>query len=345
MSGIFLSHSSKDKEFARKLAAALERASITVWLDEIEIRVGDSLFDEISGGLTRAKHVGVILSPDSVSSEWVKREVNAALIEEISERRTRVLPILYRDCDVPLFLREKLYADFRGSDTDGDLFAEQVSRLVRTVLSQAGANQGPGAHDSMFELLYLLLLLDQFPNGIWGASLESSADLYGHAGDPGSITISTSSSFAITQFTGSRSALPIQKYRNYLQHRQSARGAFGMQRETGTLKFPNSEILEHARHTATGLCFFLFYDGYEHPRVIKALGYLLNNRTPEGLWVDIGQAVSENVDPMSVAFIIYALEEVYGSQRKKDFSSDIDGKRLLAHLDECIQTGLEYIFN
>jgi hypothetical protein len=43
MSSIFLSHNNKDKIFTRKLARDLKYAGIKVWLDEAELKIGDSL--------------------------------------------------------------------------------------------------------------------------------------------------------------------------------------------------------------------------------------------------------------------------------------------------------------
>jgi len=111
--GIFLSHSSRDKPFARKLAGDLKAAGLTVWVDEAEIQIGDSLISKIQSGIDDMEFLVVVLSPDSVSSEWVKREVAIALTEEIGNRRVKVLPVLYRDCILPGFLRDKKYADFR----------------------------------------------------------------------------------------------------------------------------------------------------------------------------------------------------------------------------------------
>ncbi len=61
---------------------------------------------------TQCTYLGVILSPSSVSSEWVQREVNMALREEIHGRRVKVLPLLYQSCKIPGFLTDKVYADF-----------------------------------------------------------------------------------------------------------------------------------------------------------------------------------------------------------------------------------------
>jgi TIR domain len=55
----------------------------------------------------------VVLSKASTESEWCKKELSAGLLRELEERRVVVLPILIEDCEIPIFLRGKLYADFR----------------------------------------------------------------------------------------------------------------------------------------------------------------------------------------------------------------------------------------
>lgn len=113
MSSIFLSHNRKDKSFARQLGASLRRYGAKVWIDEAEIKVGESLIKKIEQAIKEMDYLGVILSPDSVESEWVKREVEIALTDEIGGKHVKVLPILARRCEIPGFLSGKLYADFR----------------------------------------------------------------------------------------------------------------------------------------------------------------------------------------------------------------------------------------
>jgi len=110
---IFLSHSSKDKPFVEKLAKDILGLDVEVWLDKWEMKVGDSLFDKIEEGLEASDFLIIILSKNSVNSSWVRKELNAILCDEISSKNVKVLPALIDDCCIPIFLREKLYADFR----------------------------------------------------------------------------------------------------------------------------------------------------------------------------------------------------------------------------------------
>lgn len=122
MPSVFLSHSSKDKFFARKLAETLTENGIDVWIDEAELRVGDSLVGKISAAIEKADYVAAILSPRSVRSSWVQQELRLAMTQEIGGREIKVLPILIESCEIPAFLADKLYADFSDPDDfDGPL--------------------------------------------------------------------------------------------------------------------------------------------------------------------------------------------------------------------------------
>ena len=94
MSSIFLSHNSVDKPFVRKLANDLRRRGHYAWVDEAEIKVGDSLIEKIEEGIDNTDFLGVVISQNSIESEWVKREVRIALTQEISGKQVKVLPIV-----------------------------------------------------------------------------------------------------------------------------------------------------------------------------------------------------------------------------------------------------------
>ncbi len=127
---IFISYSHKDAQFVDKLANQLVQHDVRVWLDRWELHVGDSLISRIQQAITGASALLVILSKSSVSSPWCEKEINSGLLRELEERRVVVLPVLIEDCQIPLFLREKLYADFR-SEFDAGLrtVLESVAKI------------------------------------------------------------------------------------------------------------------------------------------------------------------------------------------------------------------------
>jgi hypothetical protein len=115
----FISHSTTDKPFVRRLAADLVAHGVKVWLDEQQMMVGDSIPEKIAQGLAESDFFLLVLSQNSVTSQWVKKELNSALVHEIERRKVTVLPIRIDDAKVPDSIIDKIYADFRGSYEDG----------------------------------------------------------------------------------------------------------------------------------------------------------------------------------------------------------------------------------
>jgi len=127
---VFLSHSSQDKHTVKNLAEQLKNRNVHVWLDEWEIDVGDSIPAKVQEGLEKADFVAVWLTPNSVNSGWVTTEWQTKIYNQISTQKTQVLPLLGENCDIPLFLSDKKYADFRIS------FKEGFSTLMKTLSRQ-----------------------------------------------------------------------------------------------------------------------------------------------------------------------------------------------------------------
>lgn len=133
---IFISYSHQDKIFAEKLAQELVLARANVWIDKWEINVGDSFLNKIQSAVAGASAVVFVLSKASVESEWCKKELTASLLRELNEKRVIVLPALLETCTVPLFLQDKLYADFRGD------FGTGLDKLLEAVSSVTADAQG-----------------------------------------------------------------------------------------------------------------------------------------------------------------------------------------------------------
>lgn len=129
MPSIFLSHNTKDKFFVRELADRLSRMGVKVWIDEAEIKVGDSLTEKIGNAIEKTDFVGVVLSRNSVNSQWVQKELQIALQEEFRKKKVVVLPLLLEPVELPPFLRDKLYADF----TSPKKFKQSFPKLLEAL--------------------------------------------------------------------------------------------------------------------------------------------------------------------------------------------------------------------
>jgi len=109
---VFLSHCHADKALTRSIADYLKKSKIDVWIDEAEIRIGDSLIEKLRTAIDRVDFVLAIISPASIDSAWVKKELDIAMNNEIEQKSVFVLPVV-KDIDrLPGFLKGKFYLDF-----------------------------------------------------------------------------------------------------------------------------------------------------------------------------------------------------------------------------------------
>ena len=91
---VFISHASEDKDrFVRPLAEALRARGVTVWYDEWELRVGESLVDRINEGLGRSQFGVVVLSPAFFTRNWSRAELQAFATLEMQQSRSLLLPV------------------------------------------------------------------------------------------------------------------------------------------------------------------------------------------------------------------------------------------------------------
>ena len=120
MKDVFLCHASEDKEsVVIPLANKFDEAGITYWLDQLELKWGDSLIQEINEGLSKSKYVVVVLSKSFLSKNWPQRELNSVLNIEASTGEVKVLPLVVGDgkeilSQFPL-MNDKLYLKWNNA--------------------------------------------------------------------------------------------------------------------------------------------------------------------------------------------------------------------------------------
>ena len=111
---VFISHSHHDKPFARQLADVLVTAGITVWIDDLALSPGDNIIAKIEEGIRSSDVIIAVLSKNYVSSKWAMQELSMFSARALSEDSILMIPALIEDCDIPIFLRDRMYVDFRA---------------------------------------------------------------------------------------------------------------------------------------------------------------------------------------------------------------------------------------
>lgn len=90
---IFISHASEDKDVVvRPLAEQLRQRGLRVWMDETEIKLGDSLRRSIDHGLSKSRYGLVVLSPDFFRKEWPQKELDGLVAREDGTEKI-ILPV------------------------------------------------------------------------------------------------------------------------------------------------------------------------------------------------------------------------------------------------------------
>jgi hypothetical protein len=115
---IFISYSRADRYFAYELIADLLNHGYPVWLDSLNITIGDSLLRTLELAVEQSARVLVLVSADAMSSGWVERELAWARDKE-RPGNNAILPVLTSAAKLPRWLSDRLWVDLSVSYNKG----------------------------------------------------------------------------------------------------------------------------------------------------------------------------------------------------------------------------------
>ncbi len=133
----FISFSSKDEEFVQRLHADLQNENIRCWYAPEDMKIGDKIRTRIDESIRIYDKLLIVLSENSIESDWVEKEVETAFEEETKHKKTILFPIRI---DEAVMDTDKAWAaDSRhtrhiGDFTkwkDHDFYKKSFQRLVR----------------------------------------------------------------------------------------------------------------------------------------------------------------------------------------------------------------------
>ena len=115
---IFISHATEDKEsVALPLAKELSKYPIKVWIDNQELKIGDSLIDKINEGIAKSRYGVVILSPNFFAKKWTKRELKMLFMRDEDDDDVVILPVWHEVTAKEVKSYNLLLADAVGIST------------------------------------------------------------------------------------------------------------------------------------------------------------------------------------------------------------------------------------
>jgi len=111
---LFISYAHTDSPFVDRLEADLRRQGLATWVDRQRLAGGQRWRHELQEAVERAQVLLIVLSPEAVVSTNVQIEYDYAL-----EQGKVVIPLYYRQCNVPMELRAIQRIDFRQNYESG----------------------------------------------------------------------------------------------------------------------------------------------------------------------------------------------------------------------------------
>lgn len=140
---LFICHAGEDKAaVAAPLADALKARGWSVWLDVLELTLGDSLSGQIDAALARSRFGVVVLSRAFFAKQWPRRELAGFAAREVAAGTKVILPVWHGIDQNYLVQFSPTLADRLGASTD--LGIEHVADQVSAALRRAGHRSADG---------------------------------------------------------------------------------------------------------------------------------------------------------------------------------------------------------
>jgi hypothetical protein len=151
----FISHSSKDEEFARRLHGRMRDAHLRVWFAPEDIQGGKKLHEQIEKAIRIYDKLLIVLSEASLQSAWVMTELRKAFKAERESGKRKLFPLRLADMetikawecfdadsgkDLAVELREYFISDF-SCWKEHDKFEAEFTRLLKDLKAESGIPQ------------------------------------------------------------------------------------------------------------------------------------------------------------------------------------------------------------
>ena len=146
----FISYSTRDEGFARRLYSRMRDEKLRVWFAPEEMKGGQKLYEQIERAIQLHDRLLLVLSESSMQSEWVINEIQRARETEIREGRRKLFPISIVEFDkvkawrrfdadtgkdLAKEVREYFIPDF-SNWKDHDAFEKAFERLLRDLRAE-----------------------------------------------------------------------------------------------------------------------------------------------------------------------------------------------------------------
>jgi hypothetical protein len=134
----FISHASEDRELVVALADALRAAGLRIWIDQQQLRIGDSLSEKIDEGLAASRFGIVVVSPAFIAKRWPRRELNGLMAREDNGTNV-ILPVWHNVDKEAVAAYSPILADRLAGTTDRGVDAV-AAELIEVIIDPASGS-------------------------------------------------------------------------------------------------------------------------------------------------------------------------------------------------------------
>ncbi len=146
----FISYSNADKDFAQRLHDDLQNSGVRCWFAPHDVKGGRKLYEQIDEAIRIHDRLLLIVSEQSMASNWVNTEIANARQREMNEGKRVLFPIRLVDfqaikewkcfdadtgIDSAREIREYFIPDF-SNWTDDDSYKKAFERLLRDLTAE-----------------------------------------------------------------------------------------------------------------------------------------------------------------------------------------------------------------
>ena len=143
---LFISHAAEDrKKVAKPLSTELKRRGYRVWLDDSNMKIGDSLHREVDSGLAGCRFGVVVLSRNFFKKRWPAQEIAGLFSREIELGEKVILPVWHRVTRAEVLEYSPTLADRFAPSTDEGIaaVADKIAQVLGAPVQSPAGSEGP----------------------------------------------------------------------------------------------------------------------------------------------------------------------------------------------------------
>ncbi len=110
----FISYSTQNDDFARRLHGRMQQERLRVWFAPEDMKAGAKIHEQIDQAIRMYDKLVLVLSEQSIQSEWVMTEIRKARKAELQDKRRKLFPI--RLVDFEVFQTWECHDSMTGAD-------------------------------------------------------------------------------------------------------------------------------------------------------------------------------------------------------------------------------------